>query len=110
MVQVKQKPGALAVHFSPSDEFSASPRGSAPDDSAQTSLPVLLGSLESGELVLEDPEQRPSAAAKDPALMRARLQKARALAGKRKSEDAAPQEGSPKLQRASPELGEVFEP
>ena len=109
MVQVKQKPGALAVHFSPSDEFSASPRGSAPDDSAQTSLPVLLGSLESGELVLEDPEQRPTAA-KDPALMRVRLQKARALAGKRKSEDAAPQERSPKLQRASPELGEVFEP
>lgn len=94
------------MHFSPSDEFIASPRGTAPDDSAQTSAPSLLG-LESGELVLE-----PAApASQDEEKRKARLAKVRAAMLEKRKPEAVSANGEPEAKkRRSPAELTQFEP
>lgn len=106
-MQVKQKQDLQGVHFSPSDEFSASPKKLAEYLMVAPDLLEPLGAR--GDLGFEQPQK-----VTDEGLQRARLEKAKALGGglKRKAEVQAEKEPPIKLQHGSPDgnFGVEFEP
>ena len=103
-MQVKQKQEPQDVHFSPSDEFSASPRKRAIDRMA---APDLLEPQETQDLNLIVPQRAP-----EDLLRRARLEKVKALNLKRKADSAASGGPPAKVRPASPDsnFGVKFEP